>query len=276
MTVRRLAAIGCLSMLPCVARADVVAGVYLAFGDSITAGFDDSQGYETGGYTNYLGPRLQADDPTAVLINGGKSGEQAAQAGGRLEEHLNADRPQVTLLMEGINDLRNGYSASSTAASVETLIQRCINHGSIPIVATILPDDAEVPRGQIASANGSIIAFTGDGSVIGLNDAFAVFVEHPEYIGITHPNQAGYQVLADLWYQAIQTRGKNPPPTGVGNGDLDHDGLVDGADLIRLALAFGTSFGEAGYDYGADVNGDGIVDGTDLSILTSNFGRSVS
>ncbi|MFO0874453.1 MAG: FG-GAP-like repeat-containing protein [Phycisphaerales bacterium] len=44
-------------------------------------------------------------------------------------------------------------------------------------------------------------------------------------------------------------------------GDLDHDGVVDGADLGLLLAAWGSS------DADADLNADGVVDGADLGAL---------
>lgn len=57
-------------------------------------------------------------------------------------------------------------------------------------------------------------------------------------------------------------------------GDIDQSGRVDGADLVRLALAFGSRRGQARFDAAADLDGDNHVDGTDLALLAANFGRS--
>jgi lysophospholipase L1-like esterase len=57
-------------------------------------------------------------------------------------------------------------------------------------------------------------------------------------------------------------------------GDLDQNGRVDGADLLRFARRFGARLGEALYSPSADFNNDGIVDGQDLAVLANNFGKS--
>jgi acyl-CoA thioesterase-1 len=57
-------------------------------------------------------------------------------------------------------------------------------------------------------------------------------------------------------------------------GDLNRDGRVDGADLVRFAIAFGSRKGETRFLPAADLNGDDRVDGLDFAILASNFGRS--
>jgi len=49
-------------------------------------------------------------------------------------------------------------------------------------------------------------------------------------------------------------------------GDLDGDGVVDGADLGALLAQWGTCDGCSG-----DLNGDGVVDGADLGILLANW-----
>lgn len=54
--------------------------------------------------------------------------------------------------------------------------------------------------------------------------------------------------------------------------DITHDGVMNGADYGRLACAYGTVFGEEGYDPMADLNEDGRVDGIDYGILASFFG----
>jgi lysophospholipase L1-like esterase len=57
-------------------------------------------------------------------------------------------------------------------------------------------------------------------------------------------------------------------------GDLDQNGRVDGADLLRFARRFGARLGESLYSPSADFNNDAIVDGQDLAILANNFGKS--
>jgi len=62
--------------------------------------------------------------------------------------------------------------------------------------------------------------------------------------------------------------------TQILTGDLDQDGRVDGADLLRFARRFGSRLGETLYSPSADFNNDAIVDGQDLAVLANNFGKS--
>jgi len=252
-------------------------GVYVALGDSITAGFDDDCVCETSGYPGYLLPLLQATDPDASVVNSGKSGEQSGQGLSRLPDVINIHQPQTVLIMEGINDLRKGYSSSSVAFNLQLMTTICRNRGVIPILATIIPGDVEVSRSLVDAVNAQLVPFIqSSGGVVGYAPAYDTFAAHPEYYGGLHPNQAGYQALASVFHGAIVARGDEPPPPFEGNGgDVDGNGRVDGLDLIRLALAFGSQVGYGNYDPGADVNLDGVVDGNDLSLLAANFGRNV-
>ena len=63
----------------------------------------------------------------------------------------------------------------------------------------------------------------------------------------------------------------NCPPVSL-IGDTDINGCIDGLDLMRLARAFGTQFGEADFHNDADLNNDGWVDGIDLMTLAWHFG----
>jgi hypothetical protein len=51
-------------------------------------------------------------------------------------------------------------------------------------------------------------------------------------------------------------------------GDLNHDGLVNCADIAIVKASFGKKTGDPGFDPRADVNGDGVVDIRDLAIVS--------
>jgi hypothetical protein len=57
-------------------------------------------------------------------------------------------------------------------------------------------------------------------------------------------------------------------------GDLNHDGIVDGLDLLIFAPCFGAHRYSSNFLLICDLNGDGVVNGLDLAILAANFGKS--
>jgi hypothetical protein len=60
---------------------------------------------------------------------------------------------------------------------------------------------------------------------------------------------------------------------GALRADADLSGRVDGFDLARLGLAFGSTVGQPRYDRDVDLDRDGAVDGADLALLASTFGE---
>jgi len=62
---------------------------------------------------------------------------------------------------------------------------------------------------------------------------------------------------------------RDPKKPGI-PGDLDGDGVVNGADLGILLNAWGDCPSKG--DCPADINGDGVVDGADLGVLLNNWG----
>jgi len=65
-----------------------------------------------------------------------------------------------------------------------------------------------------------------------------------------------------------------PTPARI-QGDINAvpDGIVDGNDLMLLAICFGAKSGSVNFNSNADINGDAVIDGNDLMILAVNFGK---
>jgi lysophospholipase L1-like esterase len=57
-------------------------------------------------------------------------------------------------------------------------------------------------------------------------------------------------------------------------GDVNRDGRVDGTDLVRLGVAFGSKKGDNRFDALVDFDASGRIDGIDLAQLAANFGLS--
>lgn len=55
--------------------------------------------------------------------------------------------------------------------------------------------------------------------------------------------------------------------------DASGDGTVDGIDVLRIAVAFGSSFGDPRWDGNADLDSNNLVDGNDLSYVAGDFGQ---
>jgi hypothetical protein len=84
--------------------------------------------------------------------------------------------------------------------------------------------------------------------------------------------QVRYWVTARDWSNNLGTSAEKfftepgPPPPPPVTGDLNGDGVVNGADLGQLLAVWGAAPGNA-----ADFNGDGAIDGIDLGVLLANW-----
>lgn len=358
---------------------------YIGFGDSITAGVGDDDLRTEKGYTPRLEALLQGAGINAVVENHGVGGEDTVEGLGRISGVLNevALSGDVLILMEGTNDINRGIPVEVTRFNLNQMAERAENRGMTVIHATTIPriPDAKFDPANITNTwlNQNIRDMAGRRGRK-LADPFEVLSTTPDLFTryyhqapddrVGHPNAAGYDLLAQIFFDVIRNVDRVPPvtglvspahgdkevsagaaitvdvwdfgagidlatttlvingvPTGVPptgdskkavltyqsptplvgivsvgltsrdlaapsnavnrevfsftiagtqllTGDLDQNGRVDGADLLRFARRFGARLGESLYSPSVDFNNDGIVDGQDLATLANNFGRS--
>jgi len=168
---------------------------------------------------------------------------------------------------------------------------------TLPVTTPIVPSSliggsvaggltADLGGGEIATLpNIAMWQASIDGNVVAslLQSPFAVSVHGadsadigPAAFGLPIPSLAGPAVEETMAItlsfsltageQASFTSVFTALPVGV-FGDLNGDGVVDGADLGVLLGSWGPCAGCP-----ADLNGDGVVDGSDLGLLLSNWG----
>jgi lysophospholipase L1-like esterase len=213
---------------------------FVAFGDSITEGVTSTCARVTPlmtfaetllvlpraandpwTYPNVLQTRLRsrylAQAPT--VVNRGSSGEELASGAIRLPNVLTADRPEVLLLQEGANDVNQGRSPASIATFLRSMVRDARNRGVQPYVGTLLP---QRPVGVLGSCRGF-----GADNVVPANDQIrsmvaaegATLVDLYQAFGATpgdllgpdglHPSDAGYQRIADTFFDVIKQRLEN-------------------------------------------------------------------
>lgn len=57
-------------------------------------------------------------------------------------------------------------------------------------------------------------------------------------------------------------------------GDANANGVIDGEDFGAYKRAYGSSFGEPGYNPLVDYDASGTIDGADFGILQQSYGRA--
>ncbi len=194
----------------------------VGFGDSITAGWPDvttdQEGSSVGGYEPPLEKMLIASGQQAVVLNYGHPGESTSEGDSRIQAVLDKEHPDVVLVMEGTNDLWI-VDTATVMTNLASMVDKVIKSGASPILATITPDtrgDKPVPQ-----MNDIIRAWAKNNNVK-LADQYTALVDDWDFLPLhsgdqLHPNQAGYDVIAQTWLSAIQSKTVNITPSTTVN-----------------------------------------------------------
>jgi lysophospholipase L1-like esterase len=204
---------------------------FLAFGDSITEGttspdpvtmvlsLTESYPYKL---QNLLSGRYV--DQTVVVVNRGKAGEPAYPTGmTRFPRELDANNPQVVLLLDGANDLLGAASTGTFNAAIaristalEEMIQSARARNVQVMLATFPPQNPAGSRGGAAGAvplmNQEIVRLAAKEGVP-LVDLYGGLGGTPVgTIGVDglHPTDTGYTKIASIWFTAIQRLYEQP------------------------------------------------------------------
>jgi lysophospholipase L1-like esterase len=220
---------------------------FVAFGDSVTEGttspdpttlllsLTESYPYKL---EHLLAQRFL--DQTITVSNRGRAGERASPDGvRRFPTVLDADRPEVVLLLDGFNDLlcaastrppcgRNDPFAAVPVivGALEDMIRIARARGVGVLLANFPPQDPKGSRGDGAAAvpaiNAAIARLAADERLV-LVDLYNGLGGTPtRSIGVDglHPTETGYTKIANIWFEAIQHEYERqagaaaaPPPT---------------------------------------------------------------
>jgi lysophospholipase L1-like esterase len=163
-----------------------------------------------------------------VVINAGCLGERAQDPTtlARLNDKLATYRPDVVLLLEGVNDLNPlnaGASISAGVRGVQSLIAAAQSRGARVMVGTLLPQIAADlthggTPGLIAPFNAVLVpvATNAGARVVDLFSDIAADLRDwiSPYDGL-HPTEAGYQEMARVWFNGIQNAFELPRSSTV-------------------------------------------------------------
>ena len=194
----------------------------LSFGDSMTAG-TTSPAYtpfrSTAGLPQSYPFKLQTllsaryTLQTIEVSNQGVPGERVASARSRFTDALSAARPELAILMEGANDLNNlpqGVSdVTPIMGAMEDLVRDATGRGIQVFLATIPPQRL---GGSRAARAGLVDKYNGELKVMaGKKGAMVVDVNALLPLSLIgqdglHPTEAGYQLLAEIFTEAIKGR----------------------------------------------------------------------
>jgi lysophospholipase L1-like esterase len=188
-------------------------GVYFGYGDSITAGEGSSDGQ---GYAVKLQSILAPHFAWAEVRKFGRSGTDSSDGASRIRVWLRTYQAAYVLIHYGTNDWQDqtcqnkGPEACFTIESLDRMIEDARDFDTLPVLATIIPvNPARAPEGRqkwIDDMNVAIRALAQRRQVL-LADLNAEMKAAPSLAGLfsddVHPNDAGYQAMAQGWFKAV-------------------------------------------------------------------------
>ena len=166
---------------------------------------------------------------TFSVINRGIGGERLETGRKRLPGVLDEDHPEVLLLLEGINNIRN-VSIDQLAADLDAMVVSSRRRGVQVMLVTLLPVSSSREERQpgtmadIRAFNGEIARIADKYRTGPVVDMFSVFSASPSLIGADglHPTADGYTRMAEVFFDAIRSRYEeaSPPPANIPAGSL--------------------------------------------------------
>lgn len=188
--------------------------VYLAFGDSITWGDGSADG---SGYRDVLQNDLRAYWGSAEVLNDGQPGSKSLVGQGRLPGDLAINRPAYVLILYGTNDwndpeCRNDFPCY-TVDALRAMVQDARSAGVHPVLGTIPPvnpnyvDKRAEDRNDWVSRINELVRQMATEEKVALAEVHGDFLKQsslpPLFEDFVHPNDAGYQLLAQAFFAAI-------------------------------------------------------------------------
>ena len=204
------------------------ANVYMGFGDSITLGQGSS---DDRGYATPLEVKLAAHFGRGMVVREGADATRSNRGAERIDESLGRARPAYTLVLYGTNDWNVGDCKTSppcfTIDSLREIVLSARGSQSLPILSTIIPGDPkstmQPDRNQWVADMDARIRALGRELGVPVADPQALFVASPNfqnlYVDHVHPNNSGYELIAQAFFAAIAT------PAGTSGAGLSLPGL---------------------------------------------------
>lgn len=211
---------------------------YLAFGDSFTAGevtapvesapsrggpvFHPTVLVPQASYPTQLEQLLRgryaAQSASISVTNAGRAGERATEGMKRFPGVMASARPEVTLLLDGANDLALGHSAVAAALdAVEWMARDARGRGALVFLATLPPPrpggSRSLSPSLVQEYNAGIRAIASSEGAVLVDLFSALSTSVDTYIGVDglHPNEAGYRKMAEVFFDAVRAELETHP-----------------------------------------------------------------
>lgn len=156
-----------------------------------------------------------------IMDGGGAEGHSAPA----IEATLDADKPDVILMMLGTNDLIQQYKLTDILSRLDRLVGRVFAHAPKVKLVLAAPTPMAGERRASTDVYGSGVSLIVS-KYKALGDAIT-FVDMDNALKVTdlgdgiHPTAIGYAKMANVWFQALT--GLTPPPVDDPNAPFKND-----------------------------------------------------
>jgi lysophospholipase L1-like esterase len=155
---------------------------------------------------------------TIDVFNAGRAGNRAAEDKGRLVDALRETDPDVLLLLEGVNDLNlvgNRDAISPTIGALEELIAEGTSRGVRVFIATLPPQREGGKSNSVhffEDFNEQVRRMAPDegATLVDIHAGFTLNLIGEDGL---HPTDAGYQRMAEIWFDALKNAFELPAET---------------------------------------------------------------
>jgi hypothetical protein len=132
-----------------------------------------------------------------------------------VDDGISMGKPNIILLMIGTNDVNNSIDLATAPMRLGALLDRMTTDApsALIVVAKLTPTASDTTNMNVAAYNNAIPALvqsrTATGKHVMLVDMYAAMTANSNYKTALmhdglHPNDAGYVLMAQTWYNAIK------------------------------------------------------------------------
>jgi lysophospholipase L1-like esterase len=133
-----------------------------------------------------------------------------------VDPSIATNHPNIVLLMIGTNDTNRNVDVANAPTRLGALLDRMIKDApnALFVVAKITPTPDAGANAIVQTYNNGIAGVVqtrvAGGKHVVMVDMYGAFTAHADYTtalmnDFLHPNDAGYVVMGDVWYTAIQS-----------------------------------------------------------------------
>jgi lysophospholipase L1-like esterase len=191
----------------------------VALGDSTTAGTPgflspvEAPPHGSGDVTSQYAYWLMQEHPGWEVLNRGVNRERTDQIAARFDRDVLAARPDVVVIVGGVNDIYDGWGAAHAIAQLRTMYERAHGAGIAVVAGTILPFNTATPlHHAMAHAVNDWIRSVREGTsgsfAVADTRAAVARPDDPDRLASTpdglHPNVEGYRAMAVALAPAIE------------------------------------------------------------------------